>query len=190
MTWQEACRILELTIPNTLEEVREAFSIQVKAWHPDRFEGDSKMQRIGTSKMKLINEAFGYIKEHWEERGLPNQPYEFPGTAEFPVTRKLGPRDIVTVVENSNVNAKKNGIVVGARRVHEYLGDAIITVTRPDHRSRELKLKVGQASVVEFGRAERFEVRLLQVRQVFKSKRGLPFPLFYSAADVSITKLR
>ncbi len=189
MTWQEACRILELANPKTLEEVREAFSIQVKAWHPDRFEGDAKMQRIGTAKMKLINEAFKYIKDNWGRRGSFHAPYEFPRAAEPVGRRKTGPRDIVTVIENGTSTAKKNKVVIGARRVHEYLGDATLTITLADHRSREVKLKVGEATTVEFGKSARFEVRLLQVRQMFKSKRGMPFPLFYSAADLAVTRI-
>lgn len=189
MTWQEAYRILELVNPKTLEDVREAYSIQVKAWHPDRFESDAKMQRIGTAKMKLINEAFKFIKDNWSQRGAVHTPYESPRAAE-PVSRgKTGPRDIVTVLENGTSTAKKNRLVIGARRVHEYLGDATIMLTFSDHRTREAKLKVGEAVTIEFGRGVRFEVRLLQVRQVYKSRRGMPFPLFYSAADLAVTRL-
>lgn len=57
MTWQEAYRILELSNPKTLEEVREAYGIQAKAWHPDRFEGDAKMHRIETAKLPWSNSA-------------------------------------------------------------------------------------------------------------------------------------
>ena len=189
MTWQEACRILELVSPKTLEDVKEAYGIQVKAWHPDRFEDDAKMHRIGTAKMKLINEAFKFVKDNWSQRGSIHPPHEFPRAAEPVGGRKTGPRDIVTVLENGTSTAKRNRVVVGARRVHEYLGDAIITVTYSDHRTREAKLKVGEAVTIEFGKSARFEVRLLQVRQVYKSKRGLPFPLFYSAADLAVTRL-
>jgi hypothetical protein len=189
MTWQEACRILELANPRTLEEVREAFSVQVKAWHPDRFEGDAKMQRIGTAKMKLINEAFRHIKDNWSGRGSFHAPFEYPRAAEPAGRRKTGPRDIVTVLENATSTARKNKVLLGAKRVHEYLGDATIIVTYSDHRSRELKLKVGEGATVEFGKSARFEIRLLQVRQVFKSKRGMPFPLFYSAADLAVTRV-
>ena len=189
MTWQEAYRILELSNPKTLEEVREAFSIQVKAWHPDRFEGDAKMQRIGTAKMKLINEAFTFVKNNWDQRTAFTVLYEFPKAAEPASHAKTGPRDIVTVLEKSTSRAKQNRIIIGAKRVHEYLGDATLTVTFSDHRTREVKLKVGEAATVEFGRSARFEIRLLQVRQVYKSKRGMPFPLFYSAADLTVTQL-
>ncbi len=189
MTWQEAYRILELFSPNSLEEVREAYSIQVKAWHPDRFGGDIKMQRIGTAKMKLVNEAFKFIKDNWSQRGAVRIPYEFPKTAEPVSRRKTGPRDIVTVLEHKTSTAKRNKVVIGAKRVHEYLGDATITVTFPDHRAREVRLKVSEAVTIQFGTAARFEVRLLQVRQVYRSKRGMPFPLFYSAADVAVTRL-
>ncbi len=189
MTWQDAYRILELSRPRTLEEVREAYSIQVKAWHPDRFEGDIKMQRIGTAKMKLINEAFKYIKDNWSERGSVHAFYEFPKASETIIRRRTGPRDIVTVLEKGYSVAKKNKVTISAKRVHEYLGDAVIVVTLPDRRNREVKLKVGEATAVEFGKSTRFEIRLLQVRQVYKSKRGLPFPLFYPAADLVVTRL-
>lgn len=189
MNWHEAYRLLELDHPKNLDEVREAYGIQVKAWHPDRFEGDAKMQKIGTAKMKMINEAFKFIKDNWSRRELYRTPVEFPKTTPPPVVRRSGPRDIITVVENGTVAAKKAGVAVSARKIHEYLGDATITLTFPDHRSRELKLKVGESATVEFGRGARFEVRLLQVRQVYKSRRGLPLPLFYPAADLTVTRL-
>lgn len=191
MTFQEAYRVLELSNPKTLEEVRESYSIQAKAWHPDRFEGDVKMQRIGTAKMKMINEAFKFVKDNWSHRGSFHVAYEFPKAAE-PARHgrgKSGPRDLVTVLEHGTAQARKTQVLIGARRVHEFLGDAVITVTFPDHRSREVKLKVGEAAMVEFGRLAQFEIRLLQVRQVFKSRRGLPFPLFYPAADLVVTRL-
>jgi len=189
VTWQEAVKILELSNPKTLEEVREAYSIQVKAWHPDRFEGDAKMQRVGTAKMKLINEAFKFVKENWNHRDSFHGYYEFPKAAEPVRQKKTGPRDLVTVLEYGTAAAKNSGVVVGAKRIHEYLGDAVITITFPDHRSREIKIKVGEAATVEFGKSARFEIRLLQVRQVYKSRRGMPFPLFYPAADLSVTRL-
>lgn len=189
MNWQEAIRILELSNPKNLEEVREAYSIQVKAWHPDRYEGDAKMHRIGTAKMKLINEAFKFVKDNWDHRSSFHGSIEFPKASEPTRQRKTGPRDLITVLENGTVMAKKTDVTISAKRVHEYLGDAVITITFPDHRSREIKLKVGEAVMVEFGRSARFEVRLLQVRQVYKSKRGMPFPLFYPAADLAVTKL-
>ncbi len=189
MNWQEAYRILELNNPKSLEEVREAYSIQAKAWHPDRFEGDAKMHRIGTAKMKLINEAFKFVRDNWEHRGSFRISYVIP-VATSPVRRgKTGPRDLVTVLENNNSMAKNADVVIGAKKIHEYLGDAVITITYPDHRSREIKIKVGEAATVEFGKSARFEIRLLQVRQVYKSKRGMSFPLFYPAADLAITKL-
>lgn len=189
MTWQEAIRILELSNPKTPEEVREAFSIQAKAWHPDRFEGDAKMHRIGTAKMKLINEAFKFIKDNWDNRSFLHSSYEFLKAAEPVSHNKTGPRDLVTVLEHGTALAKKTDIIVGAKRVREYLGDAVITVTFPDRRSREIKTKVGEAVIVEFGRSARFEIRLLQVRQVYKSRRGMPFPLFYPAADLTVTRV-
>ena len=189
MTWQEAYRILELSSPRTLGEVREAYSIQAKAWHPDRFEGDVKMQRIGTAKMKLINEAFKLIRDNWSQRGSIHIPYEFPSAAETTRPRKHHGRDIVTVLENGSSQAQRTKVLISAGRIHEYLGDAAIIVTFPDHRSRELKLKVGEAATVEFGKSATFEIRLLQVRQVYKSRRGMPFPLFYSAADLAVTRL-
>jgi curved DNA-binding protein CbpA len=189
MTWQEAIRVLEIPNPKNLQDVREAYNIQVKAWHPDRFEGDAKMQRIGTAKMKLINEAFKFLKENWDRRGYHQDLLEFPRAVEPVSHSKMGPRDLVTVLEHGTATAERTHIVVGAKRVREYLGDAVIIVTIPDHRSREIRLKVGEAITVEFGRSMKFEIRLLQVRQVYRSRRGLPFPLFYPAADLAVTRL-
>jgi hypothetical protein len=190
MNWPEALRILELSYPKSLEEVREAYSVQAKAWHPDRFEGDPKMQRIGTTKMKLINEAFKFIKENWDHWGVHYDVTESTQVQLNTGRRKIRSHELVTILEHGTTHTKKANLIVGARKVHEYLGDAVITVTLPDHRSREIKIKVGEIATVEFGKSTRFEICLLQVRQVFKSRRGFPFPLFYPAVDLSISKLQ
>ncbi len=196
MTWQEAYRILELSTPKTLEEVREAYSIQVKAWHPDRFEGDSKMHRVGTAKMKLVNEAFKFVKDNWNNH-VPRQvssEFESPtesanrGSTVF-VKRKTGVRDILTVLDDGTSEARKNKVVVAAKRVHEYLGDATVTVSYPGHRQREVRLKVGDTVTLEFSQSILFEIRLLQVRKVYKVRRGMPLPQAHLAIDMVVTKM-
>ncbi|MCL4539330.1 MAG: J domain-containing protein [Bacteroidetes bacterium] len=196
MTWQEAYRILELSTPKTLEEVREAYSIQVKAWHPDRFEGDSKMHRVGTAKMKLVNEAFKFVKDNWSKRAPGQASSEFESPTEsanhgstVAGKRKTGLRDILTVLDNGTSEARKNKVVVAAKRVHEYLGDATVTVSYPGHRQREVRLKVGESATLEFSQSILFEIRLLQIRKVYKVRRGMLLPQALLAIDMVVTKM-
>ena len=44
------------------EEVNQAYRDMVNVWHPDRFEGNPRLQKKAEEKMKEINEAYEYLK--------------------------------------------------------------------------------------------------------------------------------
>jgi DnaJ-domain-containing protein 1 len=44
------------------EEVNQAYRDMVNVWHPDRFEGNPRLQKKAEEKMKEINAAYEYIK--------------------------------------------------------------------------------------------------------------------------------
>ncbi|MFC1606504.1 J domain-containing protein [Candidatus Latescibacterota bacterium] len=46
----------------TEEEIKEAVRDLVKVWHPDRFNGDVRLQEKAQEKLKEINEAYEAIK--------------------------------------------------------------------------------------------------------------------------------
>jgi curved DNA-binding protein CbpA len=53
--------ILDVSSSATQSEIKAAYQILVRVWHPDRLHGDLK--EIGESKMKLINSAYEVLKD-------------------------------------------------------------------------------------------------------------------------------
>ena len=56
-------RVLDLELGASLEEVKQSWRVLVKAWHPDRFTGDPKMQKAAGEKLKKINLAYEELKK-------------------------------------------------------------------------------------------------------------------------------
>ena len=53
-----ALRVLELSSDATEKEIKDAYRLLVKVWHPDRFEGDDAIQEAAEAKLKQINAAY------------------------------------------------------------------------------------------------------------------------------------
>jgi hypothetical protein len=65
----ESCyKILDLAPGASEEEIKKAYRILVKVWHPDRFSQDPKLQKKAQEKLKEINLAYEklnlYLKEN------------------------------------------------------------------------------------------------------------------------------
>jgi hypothetical protein len=54
--------ILELKSAESLDEVRKAYKILVKVWHPDRFSHDPHLKRKAEDKIQKINAAYEGLK--------------------------------------------------------------------------------------------------------------------------------
>jgi hypothetical protein len=50
-------------------EIRKAYRLLVKVWHPDRFQGDQKLKESAETKLKDINSAFEFLTSTSWERG-------------------------------------------------------------------------------------------------------------------------
>ena len=50
--------VLELSADATEEEIKNAWRIHIKAWHPDKFATDKDMQKYAEEKTKDINAAY------------------------------------------------------------------------------------------------------------------------------------
>jgi hypothetical protein len=53
-----AYQVLELEQTASPEDVKQAYRLLVKVWHPDRFPGDHRLQSAAEAKMKEINLAY------------------------------------------------------------------------------------------------------------------------------------
>jgi curved DNA-binding protein CbpA len=52
---------LGLSAGASLDEVKAAYKMMVKVWHPDRFQGDQKLARAAETKLKAVNAAYSYL---------------------------------------------------------------------------------------------------------------------------------
>jgi len=55
-------RILELPPGASIDDVKQAYRVLAKVWHPDRFAGDPSMSSIAEEKLKQINYAYDQIR--------------------------------------------------------------------------------------------------------------------------------
>jgi curved DNA-binding protein CbpA len=53
-----ALRILELGADATEKEIKAAYHVLVKVWHPDRFQGDKALREAAEAKLKAVNSAY------------------------------------------------------------------------------------------------------------------------------------
>jgi hypothetical protein len=53
-----ALQLFELKPGATAEEIKAAYLLLVKVWHPDRFPGDKKLNEAAEKKLKAINSAY------------------------------------------------------------------------------------------------------------------------------------
>lgn len=56
-----ALQLLGVGIYATENEIKAAYRLLVKVWHPDRFPGDSKLKEAAEAKLKEINSAFVFL---------------------------------------------------------------------------------------------------------------------------------
>jgi curved DNA-binding protein CbpA len=80
-------------------DVKAAYRLYVKAWHPDRFPGDEKSKRAAQEKLKTINSAYDFLTSPYSKQG---QPYTPTGSAAYArpqapyqkpnASREAGPR--------------------------------------------------------------------------------------------------
>ena len=55
-------------------EVKTAYRLYVKAWHPDRFPGDEKSKSAAQEKLKTINSAYDFLTSPSSKKGQPYRP--------------------------------------------------------------------------------------------------------------------
>lgn len=62
MDLKRACDILGIGVDATPRDVRRAYRMQVRRWHPDRFGNDPAGQQRAEELLKEINEAYAFLQ--------------------------------------------------------------------------------------------------------------------------------
>jgi len=78
-----ALHALDLEMDATEAEIRKAYRLLVKVWHPDRFQSDQKLKEAAETKLKDVNTAFEFLTSTADERG-PWRPPPCPATDAAP----------------------------------------------------------------------------------------------------------
>ena len=69
----DALHVLGLEYGASNDEIKNAFHILAKVWHPDRFESDQKLRTIAEGKLKEFNSAF-HLLTLPSSRRVPHDP--------------------------------------------------------------------------------------------------------------------
>ena len=80
--------ILGLSPNAPLPEVKQAYRNLVKIWHPDRFSQEPQLKLQAEEKIKLINEAYQYLKDHQPNLGVADKGVVDKGVADKGVAVK------------------------------------------------------------------------------------------------------
>lgn len=70
--------ILELESAESIDEVRKAYKLLVKVWHPDRFSHDSRLQRKAEEKIQQINAAYEQLEVFFTGRSCKTDRKSIP----------------------------------------------------------------------------------------------------------------
>jgi hypothetical protein len=80
----------------TQPEIKDAYRVLAKVWHPDRFEGDEHLKMKAEEKLKEINSAYQLLTTTADERGYApsSQPVSRPdANQQLTATDPKGQRD-------------------------------------------------------------------------------------------------
>ena len=110
-----ALRVLGLQPDASDKEIRTAYHVLVKVWHPDRFQNDQTLSAEAEEKLKEINSAFSYLtsdaarQESARKGQRPTRPraYDYPS----PAAEDLGTDETAAVPQPEPVRAKGSGWV-------------------------------------------------------------------------------
>jgi curved DNA-binding protein CbpA len=63
-----ALDVLELKADASESEIKEAYRLLVKVWHPDRFQSDKKLRTAAEDKLKAVNSAYVFLTSRAAKR--------------------------------------------------------------------------------------------------------------------------
>lgn len=76
-----ALQVLELPAGATDAEIKAAYHLLVKVWHPDRFQGDKKLRDSAEEKLKLINSTYLFLTSGSARAAQRRPPQSYPSPA-------------------------------------------------------------------------------------------------------------
>lgn len=68
MDTRQCLEILELECVTSTKQLKDAYRKMVKAWHPDRFHGDSSLAQQAEVKLKAINQAYQHLLAYFDPK--------------------------------------------------------------------------------------------------------------------------
>ena len=97
------CRALQeigLNAGASTNEIKSAYRVLVKKWHPDQFARDRRQQHVAEEKLKRVNVAYKRLTSPSKGKGVPAQP-EPPASSE--------PKQKPTVTRRVSTQSPKQG---------------------------------------------------------------------------------
>lgn len=64
---KQHCEVLGLEQLPSLEELKSAYKLLVKQWHPDRFHNDYELEKLAVQKTQRLNEAYRFLLKFIEK---------------------------------------------------------------------------------------------------------------------------
>ena len=103
-----ALRTLELPPESGVSDVKRAYRLLAKVWHPDRFRHDPSMLQAAENKLKMINAAYKYLLNNPHQTTQPDIS-ENGGTTEPVSASDIPPRQKASTHEKST-HTQMNGL--------------------------------------------------------------------------------
>jgi hypothetical protein len=92
-----ALRILELNSGATEREIKDAYRILVKVWHPDRFQGDNALKKAAEAKLGHVNSSYAFLTSKSSKPGGQRRT----GPAPKHTTRQQAPQKARAAAERT-----------------------------------------------------------------------------------------
>lgn len=83
-----ALQSLDLDAGASEKQIRDAYRVLVKVWHPDRFEGDAKLKQAAEDKLKALNSAYIFLTKEAAPAGSRPRARKRPAAASARRTRR------------------------------------------------------------------------------------------------------
>jgi hypothetical protein len=85
-----ALQVLELGADATEKEIKAAYHVLVKVWHPDRFQSDKTLKDAAEAKLKKVNSAYVFLSSAAGKGGRwqPAAPASASAAAQRPPSRR------------------------------------------------------------------------------------------------------